>query len=172
MFPFERCDRECPSNRDGAASSIKRKSFMSKLTRLTFCSCALVSMLANAQAPSVLRDLDAQGRATLTKEELTQLLPNAKMSRVSPQGQTQIWKNDPSGRFIVSSDNRTTAGPNTTAPGTWHISDDGRYCVLIEWKTYGAEEWCRYIVKSGSGYYSTKSDKTLTERVYRLEISK
>jgi Protein of unknown function (DUF995) len=161
-----------PSNRDSGRLLNQEESFMSKLTCLTFCSCALVSMLANAQAPAVLRDLDAQGRATLTKEELTQLLPNAKMLRVSPQGQTQIWKNDPSGRFIVSSDNRTTAGQNTTAPGTWHISDDGRYCVLIEWKTYGAEEWCRYIVKAGSDYYSTKSDKTLTERVYRLEISK
>jgi hypothetical protein len=145
---------------------------MSRLTCLTLCSCILVCTLANAQTPAVLRDLDAQGRVTLTREELNQLLPNAKMSRLSPQGQMQIWKNDPSGSFIVSSENRTTGGRNTTAPGTWHISDDGRYCVLIEWKTYGAEEWCRYVVKAGSDYYTTKSDKTLTERVYRLEISK
>ena len=145
---------------------------MSKLTRLTLSSCALATTLAFGQTPAVLRDLEAQGRVTLTKEELTQLLPNAKMSRLSPQGQMQIWKNDSSGSFIVSSENRTTGGRNTTAPGTWHISEDGRYCVLIEWKTYGAEEWCRYIVKAGSDYYATKSDKTLTERVYRLEISK
>jgi len=91
---------------------------MSKLTFLTFFSCTLASMLASAQAPTVLRDLDAQGRVTLTKEQLTQLLPSAKMSRVSPQGQTQIWTNDPSGSFIVSSENRTTGGRNTTAPGT------------------------------------------------------
>ena len=145
---------------------------MSSVVRLAFASCALATTLAFGQTPAVLRDLDAQGRVTLTKEELTQLMPNAKMSRLSPQGQMQIWKNDPSGSFIVSSENRTTGGRNTTAPGKWQISDDGRYCVLIEWKTYGAEEWCRYIVKAGSDYYATRSDKTPTERVYRLEISK
>ncbi len=145
---------------------------MPKLTRIAIASCALVTALAFGQTPAVLRDLEAQGRVTLTKEELNQLLPNAKMSRLSPQGQMQIWKNDPSGSFIVSSENRATGGRNTTAPGTWQISEDGRYCVLIEWKTYGAEEWCRFIVKAGSDYYATKSDKTLTEKVYRLEISK
>ncbi len=145
---------------------------MSSFTRLAFASCALVSTLAFGQAPAVLRDLDAQGRVTLTKEELGQLLPGAKMARLNAKGETQIWNNDPSGSFIASSDNRASGGRNSTAPGKWHISDDGRYCVLIEWKTFGAEEWCRYIVKAGSDYYTTKSDKTLTERVYRLEISK
>jgi hypothetical protein len=60
----------------------------------------------------------------------------------------------------------------TTARGKWHISEDGRYCVLIEWKVNPTEEWCRYIVKAGAEYYATRSDKTGTEKVYKLSISK
>ena len=42
------------------------------------------------------------------------------------------------GSFVASSDNRkygSAAGTsNATAPGTWNISDDGKYCVQIEWR--------------------------------------
>lgn len=139
---------------------------MLKLPRIALSSFALFSTLAFGQAATVLRDLDSQGRATLTKEDLGQLLPNASMSRVNAEGNKQLWKNDPSGTFTISS------GLATTAQGKWHVSDDGRYCVLIEWKRAPTEEWCRYIVRAGGAYYATRSDKTGTERVYRLEISK
>lgn len=139
----------------------------------TFSLIGLASMLASAQEIAVLRDLDAQGRVTLTKDELSQLLTDAKMSRVNAKGNTHFWKNDSDGTFIISSDNRDKpGGRNTTAQGKWHISEDGRYCVLIEWKVNPTEEWCRYIVKSGADYYATKSDKTGTEKVYKLAISK
>lgn len=137
---------------------------------LFFAPLAIVATLVAAQ--EVVRDLDAQGRVTLTKDELSQLLPGAKMSRTSNRGNTIRWSNDPSGSFIVSSDNRDRGGVPTTAPGKWHISDDGRYCVLIEWKVNPTEEWCRYIVKAGAEYYATRSDKTGTEKVYKLSISK
>jgi len=136
---------------------------------LLVASFAIVSTLAGAQ--EVLRDLDAQGRVTLTKDELNQLLPNAKMSRTTAKGNTNFWSNDPSGSFVISSDNKDRGGAHSTARGKWHISDDGRYCVLIEWKSVPTEEWCRYIVKSGAEYYATRSDKTGTEKVYKLSIS-
>lgn len=123
-------------------------------------------------AQEVLRDLDPQGRVTLSKDELNQLLPDAKMSRVSARGNAQFWKNDAGGSFIISSDNRDRSGQPSTAQGKWHVSEDGRYCVLIEWKTNPTEEWCRYIVKAGADYYATKSDKTGTEKIYKLSISK
>ena len=138
----------------------------------TLLGLALAPTLACAQEAAVLRDLDAQGRVTLTREQLTQLLPGAKMSRASAKGNTHLWKNDADGGFIVSSDNRDKAGQNSTARGKWHISDDGHYCVLIEWKVNPTEEWCRCIVKAGADYYATKSDKTGTEKVYKLAISK
>lgn len=137
---------------------------------IAFASLAIVSTPAAAQ--EVLRDLDAQGRVTLTRDELNQLLPDAKMSRTSGKGNTHFWSNDSNGSFIISSDNRDRGGRPTTAQGKWHISEDGRYCVLIEWKVNPTEEWCRYIVKAGTEYYATRSDKTGTEKVYRLSISK
>ncbi len=127
--------------------------------------------LASAQDKLVLRDLQAQGAVVLTKEELQQLLPGAKMARITVKGNEHLWKNEPGGSFIVSSDNRGTAAPRSTAQGKWQISDDGRYCVLMEWKT-GPEEWCRYLLKSDQAYYAVKSDKVMTEKVYKLEISK
>lgn len=146
--------------------------FMPKLSRFALLSFAVVSTFASGQAVTVLRDLDAQGRVTLTKDELSQLLPSASMSRVSPRGNTQRWKNDSDGSFVISSDNKATTGRNSTAQGKWHISDDGRYCVLIEWKGVETEQWCRYIVKSGGAYYGSKSDRVGTEKVYKLDISK
>ncbi|MEO6320839.1 MAG: hypothetical protein ABIR56_09165 [Polaromonas sp.] len=73
--------------------------------------------------------------------------------------------------FVVSSDNRATSGRNSTAPGKWHLSDDGRYCIVIEWKTVETEEWCRLVIKTADGYYTAKSDKTGAEKVYKLDIS-
>jgi len=125
-----------------------------------------------AQEAAVLGDLDSSGRVTLTRDELSQLLPGAKMSRVTSKGNTHFWTNDADGTFVISSDNRDRGKGSSARHGKWHISDDGRYCVLIEWKTVDTEEWCRYIVRSGGVYYGTKSDKTRTEKVYRLEISK
>lgn len=140
--------------------------------RYLLMSIALVTTLASAQEPAVLRDLDAQGWTTLTRDELNQLLPDAKMSRVNAKGNSHFWTNDAGGNFVISSDNRDKGGRSSTAQGKWHISEDGRYCVLIEWNAFPAEEWCRYIVKSGADYYATKSDKTGTEKVYRLSITK
>jgi hypothetical protein len=145
---------------------------MHRFYRLALSCSAIISTLAFGQTPTVLRDLDANGRVTLTKDELGQLMPNAKMGRLNAKGEEQLWSNDPGGSLVVSSDNRNTGGRRTTAQGKWHLSDDGRYCVLIEWRSVGAEEWCRYIVKAGPDYYAANSDKSGTERVYRLQISK
>lgn len=137
-----------------------------------FSSITLAVTAAQGQETLVLRDLDAAGRVTLTKDELSLLLPDAKMSRLTSKGNTNYWKNDSDGSFIISSDNRDLQGQTSTARGKWHISDDGRYCVLIEWKKNPTEEWCRYIVKAGADYYATRSDKTGTEKVYKLSVSK
>lgn len=142
---------------------------------------AYISTPAQAQeGPQVVRDLDPMTPRKLTKEDLQQLLPGAKMSRLSASGNTHLWTNDPDGTFIVSSDNRNlpggggaTGARGSTAPGKWHISDDGRYCLLIEWKSVPTEEWCRYffVVADGS-YYATKSARNPAEKVYKLQVSK
>ena len=137
---------------------------MPSLSRYWFSAFAVVTNLACAQEIAVVRDLDAGGRVTLTKDELGQLMPNARMSRFTGKGNTQLWKNDSDGSFIISSDNRDMQGQNSTAQGKWHISDDGRYCVLIEWKRNPAEEWCRYILKAGSDFYATSPTRWALRR--------
>ena len=97
------------------------------------------------------------------------------MSRVTTRGSTHFWTNDADGTFTISSDGRGYAGSlnrsGSTAPGKWHVSEDGRYCVLIEWKSVDAEQWCRYLIKTTDGYFAVKSDSVSTERVHKLEIS-
>jgi len=145
---------------------------MLNLLRFASLPLILVSTLAQAQTASTLADLDSQNRVTLTRDELGKLMPGASMSRVISNGNRHNWKNDPDGTFIIRSDTKAQISSGATAYGKWHISDDGRYCVLIEWKRTDAEEWCRYIVKAGDSYYATKSIKTGAEKVYKLEISK
>ncbi|CAN5306203.1 hypothetical protein BH10PSE16_BH10PSE16_01970 [soil metagenome] len=130
----------------------------------------LLSAFTFAQPVQVMRDLESRQPHILSKDELQQLLPGATMRRVTDKGNTHAWSNDADGTFIVSSDNRATSGRDSTAQGKWHLSDDGRYCVLIDWKRVNTEEWCRFVIKTLDGYYTTKSDKVATEKVYKFEI--
>jgi hypothetical protein len=137
------------------------------------------SALAGAQtAPLTLRDIEDKKPRTLTKDELTQLLPGAKMSRVSANGNNIRWSNDSGGSFVASSDNMGGGGTvigggrPSTASGKWHISDDGRYCVLIEWRGVPTEEWCRYVLETTDGYYMAKSTKVGNETVFKYGIKK
>lgn len=147
---------------------------MQLVRNVFFASAFSACTMALAQAPTVLRDLDAASRVTLSKDELVQLLPGAAMSRLSSKGNRHNWTNDADGTFIISSDNRDRDRGKraSTAQGKWHISDDGRYCVLIEWKTIDTEDWCRLIIRAGEEYYGAKSVKNEAEKVYKLEISK
>jgi len=142
----------------------------SKLT-IAFSPLVLLSALAFGQPAQVLRDLESKQPSTLSKDELQQLLPGATIRRMSTRGNAQSWSNDASGSFVVTSDNRATGGRNSTAQGKWHLSGDGRYCIMIEWKSVDTEEWCRFVIKTTDGYYTTKSDKTGTEKVYKLDIT-
>lgn len=129
------------------------------------------------ESPLTLRDLEGKSPRKLNKDEVTQLLTGARMSRISGRGNRNIWSNDKDGAFVASSENTQgvvggRSGTPTTARGKWHISDDGRYCVLIEWRGLPAEEWCRFVLQTSDGYYMTRSDSVGTERVYKFDISK
>jgi hypothetical protein len=126
---------------------------------------------AIGQQPSTLADLDALSPAALTRQELLDLVPNAKVSRVITNGNLHIWINDPDGTFIVSSDNRATNGVPATGRGKWHITDDGRYCIFIQWRT-NSEEWCRFVLNASGTFYTAKSLKPGTEKIYKLDFKK
>jgi len=142
---------------------------MRRYSVITFIAVSIAQTSAYAQEASQLRDLDPLSPQLVTKQELDALMPNAKMSRTIANGNLHLWKNGTDGTFIVSSDNRATNRVPATGQGKWHIANDGRYCILIQWRT-SSEEWCRFILKTTDGYYATKSLQLGTEKVYKLDI--
>ena len=132
----------------------------------------LTAVPAYSQSETMLGDLDSRGRTTLSRDELVLLMPNARMSKTTDKGNTHLWTNEPGGNFIVSSDNRAARAGVSTAPGKWHVSDEGKYCVVIEWKHTPAEDWCRYIIQSDGKYFAARSDKNLSDKIFRLDIVK
>ena len=146
---------------------------------LSFCALACASGVVLAQADQItLRDLEGKSPRKLSKDEVTQLLTGAKMSRLSVTGSRHFWTNEPGGSFVISSDDMGPGVPEryrgrpSSQAGKWHISDDGRYCVLIEWKAVPTEEWCRFLLQTSDGYYAVRSDSVGTERAHKLEIGK
>jgi hypothetical protein len=138
---------------------------------------AVAAFVGASSQAQTLRDIEDKKPRTLAKDEVTALLPGAKMSRLTPTGSRHDWANDADGSLVASTDNRGNANPmaagrTVTARGKWHISDDGRYCVLIEWKGVPAEEWCRYVLETSEGYYMARSTSVGTERVFKFDIKK
>jgi len=140
---------------------------------LIFRALAVLSLATPvlAQENLTLKDLKAQAANPLTKVELEALMPGAKMSRVTEKGSTHAWTNDSSGDTSVSNDNRATNSRMTSTQAKWHISDDGRYCLRIEWR--GApESSCRFIFKTADGYYGTSALEPETVKALKYSISK
>ncbi len=101
--------------------------------------------------------------ARLSRDELAAFLPGTEVTHVSRAGSLRRWKNEADGTFVASSDNKkygsATGASYASASGTWRVSDEGRYCIQIDWRKE-AESWCSYIVKGpdGSFYLGTVDD--------------
>ena len=146
-------------------------------TSILACALGVLLWQPAAAQDMLLRDLAQKSPRKLSKDEVMQLMTGAKLSRVSGRGNLHIWTNEPGGSFVISSDNvgagmTRGAGKGSTASGKWHISDDGRYCFLVEWRSLPTEQWCRLVFEASDGYYTATSDSTDAERVYKLEIKK
>lgn len=111
----------------------------------------------------------------LAKEELANLLPGTRATFVIKGGSTHIWTNGPDGKLVASTDaksiSNTGMGGGYSARGTWNVSDDGKYCVNIEWKRY-PESWCRslYRMPDGSHYLTDSDDPAAPKR--KIELTK
>jgi hypothetical protein len=126
----------------------------------------------------VVGDLNALHALKLSKEQLDELMPGAKISgKVPSTGSMNFWTNDPDGTLIASTDNRSgisssiTNRGGATAPGKRNVTPDGRYCLHIEWKRIPNEDSCRVVFKTPEGYFGAKSVTGPTEKVYRLWIN-
>jgi hypothetical protein len=129
--------------------------------------------LAVHAEPLVLNDVKAQNGIQLSVDELKQLMPSAKVLSRAETGSTRLWTNEPDGKFVASSDNKASRGrgKSTTAQGTWHVGDNGTYCVTLEWGG-SSENWCRYIFKVGAKYYGVSSAISGTAKAHEFEFSK
>jgi hypothetical protein len=120
----------------------------------------------------VLNDIKAQNGVQLSVEELKQLLPNAKVVSYFKESKRR-WTNEKDGNFMAWSDARAHAaiGKTIQGKGTWHIGDNGTYCVTIDWPGR-SENWCRYIFKVGGKYYGVKTVADGATIAHKFEFSK
>ncbi|MDP1652975.1 MAG: DUF995 domain-containing protein [Rhodocyclaceae bacterium] len=139
---------------------------------------ALLALPMAAQAEGLLlNDIKSQNGVQLTVDELKQLMPNAKVVSYQKEGSTRYWTNEPDGKFVASSDIRRDVGlmmkggARKSAQGTWHVGDNGTYCVTIDWGQR-PENWCRYIFKVGGKYYGVKTVNDGATIAHEFEFSK
>jgi hypothetical protein len=148
------------------------------MLRYIFASVLLALSLAAQADGLLLNDIRAQNGVQLSADELKQLMPNAKVVSYYREGgkSTRYWTNKPDGKFVASSDkgrdiSLQLKGGGATAQGTWHVGDNGTYCVTIDWRQR-SENWCRYIFKVGEKYYGVKTVTDGAAIAHELEFSK
>ncbi|MFZ2268045.1 MAG: hypothetical protein WAV95_10775 [Azonexus sp.] len=100
------------------------------------------------------------GAVKMSREELLSFLPGTKVTHISQAGSERHWTNEPDGSLYANSTNKlygSALGTQTTGQaGTWNVSDDGKYCIDIDWKRV-SEKWCAAILKGeGDIYYLGK----------------
>jgi hypothetical protein len=93
----------------------------------------------------------------MTREELLSFLPGTKTTHVvASSGSLRYWTNEPDGKFVASSSNKKYGSALGTqsakASGTWRVSDEGEYCIDIDWKRL-QEKWCAYVLKGPANTY-------------------
>lgn len=120
---------------------------MQKLTRSLVLACCALS------APSLWADDEP---VPMSREELLAFLPGTMVTHVNRSGSLRRWTNEADGKFIASTDGKkhgnVLGSGASSAPGTWRVSDEGRYCIQIDWKR-DDEKWCSSIVKGPDGSF-------------------
>ena len=130
-----------------------------RLGLLAFTLCCLSGMhtLASAERGTP-PDTTAAGARVLSRSEVERLVHRAHITSPT-NGTVRTWTNDPAG-FIASS---STGGARPVkGKGRSRVTEDGAYCVDIEWPR-NVESWCRRIyVVADHRYYglATEPDET------------
>ncbi len=129
---------------------------MKAVTRLAVIAVAwIVCGRMQAAEEMTLSAVKAAGGKELAGEELKALLPG-KTGRRSVDRYDLNWLHDADGKLRASSVEKTGRMVAWNYPGTWRVSDDGKYCLRIEWYS-GTEQWCRFIAKLGDDYLAFDS---------------
>lgn len=129
-------------------------------------------VLAQDSSQLRLRDILGKGAKQISAEEAQQLLPGAKVMSVSRNNITRRWENNPDGKFTASGFDPTTSTPRMQhfqGQGTWHIGDNGKYCVTVEWPRR-TEQWCLTLFKLDDKYYGARSVQDQSVDVLEFQI--
>jgi hypothetical protein len=121
----------------------------------------------------VLKDIKAQSGIRLSKDELKQLMPNARIVNHSGQS-TRHWTNEENGTFTAYGDAGNRMRPmqaQVSGRGEWKINEKGQYCVEIVWSKIH-EKWCNFIFRVGEKYYGVRSMKNENASAAEYEIQK
>ncbi len=114
-----------------------------------------------------LRDLSAQNAVKLAAPEVKALASGASVQTPGALG-LRTWKNAPDGKLLASA-----SGPGlprgAQGKGTWHVANNGTYCVKVEWENQ-TEQWCRFIYRLGDKYYGVRSDTDGSARALEMKF--
>ncbi|MBN3752006.1 DUF995 domain-containing protein [Paraburkholderia sp. Tr-20389] len=84
------------------------------------------------------------------------LIPGATILRENTAGALRQWVDVPDGTLTVY-----WAGggflQSQSASGKWSVTDDGRFCLQIDWKDK-PENWCRFLERTPKGAYQPVPD--------------
>jgi hypothetical protein len=100
--------------------------------------------------------------STPTREQLLAVLPGKRMSYVDNRDRTVQWINNADGTAAVrrSAGLSGKNGAGSSAPAHWSVSDDGRFCMDIDWPANhgGPSHWCREVSLDAGGAPVLKPD--------------
>ena len=64
----------------------------------------------------------------------------------------------------------TKIGKSATGQGSWHIGENGTWCVMIEWPKR-TENWCMYLFRADTKYYGVKSVTNGAAEAWEFKIA-
>jgi hypothetical protein len=108
----------------------------------------------------------------LSRDELQQILPDADVSITFANGDNDRWTNAQDGTLVANWQNGVATSSKHYAAvghGNWKISDDGLFCVHIQWMR-SVTDWCRTVVRSGEDSYTLAS--TNGEPGWQMKVSR
>jgi Protein of unknown function (DUF995) len=132
---------------------------------------ASVTCLACHAEEPTLGAIKAKGAQTMSKDEMSALLPGARLTREVGSGEVDVsYLKD--GSIEARFRSKTRNSGQLRGTGIWRVMDDGKYCTEVKWnRVIEDTKGCRTMYKLGEEYYSaaTSNDE---EKTYHYTISK
>ena len=108
-------------------------------------------------------DLFDKGKKVGADEIKALIVVDAEVEQINGStGGIRRWKNNSDGKFVASRTAATGVGRPVTGQGEWKLTDNGQYCVQIEWRLFNGgtdqENWCRTLWKYEDAIFLAPSE--------------